>query len=114
MVSFVFSAIAVIVSAAIVVGLSTIESPEAAMTTSGGTRVVEIAGAVFGSPLVGGFLFVSLVFGEWRAFHQAGILLLIPLISVVVDGFLIFLIWEFFHRRKSGELKSESILHLDR
>jgi hypothetical protein len=106
--------VAVVVSAVIVLGLSTIESPETAVTTSGGSRVVEIATGVFGLPLATGFLCVALAFGEWRAFHQGRILLLVPLISVAIDWSLIFLIREFFHRRTSRELKSESTLHLDR
>ena len=112
--SLVYSGMLIIVSALVVLGLSTIESPDKAATTSGGVRVTEIAAGVFGLPLATGFALVSLIFGQWKAFHQGEILLLIPLISVVIDTLLIFLVWEFFHRRWSQELKSDSTLHINR
>jgi len=54
-------------------------------------------------PLVPGWVIVSLTFGHWHAVQEAQVAL-IPLISLVVDGLVIFLVWEFIHlstRRKS-------------
>jgi hypothetical protein len=108
--SAVYAVITVFVSTIIVVVLSSLESPASARQGTGG---IEIAGYVFGFPLATGWLFVSLVFGEWRAVHQ-GQIALIPFVSVVFDALLIFLVWEFFHRKMSQELASDGVLHIDR
>jgi hypothetical protein len=105
-VSIVSAAVAVVLSAFSVLALSLGKGPPG--------RGIEILTDILGIPNVAGWLFISVVFGTWRAFHQAAILLWIPLVSFVTDTLVIFLIWEFLHRKKSRNLDSDGVLHINR
>lgn len=76
-----------------------------------GNRLLETASDVLGFPLATGWLFVETVFGEWRAVHQ-GQIALVPFLSIVIDALMIFLVWEFIHRKRSGDLASTDVLHI--
>jgi hypothetical protein len=74
---------------------------------------IDVAGYIFGFPLATGWLIVSTVFGGWSAVHQ-GRIALVPVFSIAVDAVLIFLVWEFWHRKTSKELNSDGTLGLNR
>jgi hypothetical protein len=105
-----YALLAVFVSTIAVIGLSSLQNPT---VQPNGTTAIDISTDVLGLPLATGWLFVSAVFGEWRAVHQ-GQIALVPFVSVAIDSLLIFLVWEFLHRKKSRGLGSDSILHLGR
>jgi hypothetical protein len=85
-----------------------------------GTSITEIviASYALGIPLISGWLPIRGMFekvGRCSSLDQIlGPAPLIPLISVVIDTGLIFGVWEWFHRRTSGGLDSDNILHIDR
>jgi hypothetical protein len=111
LISGVYAAIAVFVSTAIALSLSTLENP--ATVPRHGVSGIELAGDVVGFPLITGWIFVSLVFGEWRAVH-GGQIVLVPFISAAIDWMVIFLVWEFVHRKKSRDLTADEVLHINR
>ena len=76
-----------------------------------GSEVSEIVADVVALPLATGGLVVTLVFGEWRSVH-GGQIALVPFFSVVIDALLIFVIWDFLHRKKARELVS--VPHINR
>ncbi|SRR5712691_2169344 len=108
--SCVYSAVAVVVSTIIVIVLASLEGPAGAQQR--GSSGIDIATYVFGSPLATGWFIVVMVFGDWRAVHQ-GQIALVPFFSVVVDTIMIFLVWEFWHRKTSKELNSTGTLGLN-
>jgi uncharacterized membrane protein YeaQ/YmgE (transglycosylase-associated protein family) len=100
--SVVYAIAMVFASTVIVVMLSGSHSPDRGL----GLQASEIVTDVLAVPLATGALVVKLVFGEWRSVH-GGQIALVPFISVVIDAFLIFVIWEFLHRKKARELVSD-------
>lgn len=105
--SCVYSALAIVVSTVIVVILASLEG-----ATEQRSARIEIALYIFGSPLATGWFIVTKVFGGWRSVHQ-GQIALVPVFSVVVDAVMIFLAWEFWHRKTSKELDSTGTLGLN-
>src|SRR5882724_4731734 len=101
--AFVYATTAVVVSTIIVWILSLSENPG---TEGRGLRGVDVATDVLGLPLAPGWLIVNGIFGEWRAVHGGQIVLVWPL-SLAIDSILIFLVWEFLHRKASRELASK-------
>ncbi len=90
------------------------------LVSIGGTRTasgsamsgLDISAYIFGLPLVAGWLIVRGIFGEWSVIHGAQIFWVWPL-SVAIDSLVIFLVWEFLHRKASHDLASNSTLGLD-
>jgi len=101
---------AVVLSTVVVIFLSSLQGPSE--TQGQGTSSIDIAEYVFGFPLVTGWLIVTTLFGEWRSVH-GGQIALVPVFSVVIDAVMIFLVWEFWHRKTSKELNATSSLGLD-
>ncbi len=108
--SCLYSAVTVVVSTIIVIAIASLEGP--AGSQQSGISGIDIATYVFGSPLATGWFIVVTVFGCWRAVHQ-GQIALVPLFSVAVDAIIIFLLWEFWHRKTSKELNSTGTLGLN-
>jgi hypothetical protein len=102
-----YAAAAVVLSTIIVIILASVEG--AMEQRSSG---IDIAEYMFGFPLASGWFIVTTVFGEWRSVH-GGQIALVPVFSVVVDAAIIFLVWEFWHRKTSKELKSTGTLGLN-
>ena len=86
--SLLLSVVVVLVSCVIVLSL------DAQQPRSGHVPLFEY---ILGLPLAPGWLVVSLFFGDWRAVHQ-GQIALVPFISVAVDAFVIFLVWELIRK----------------
>jgi len=103
--------LAVFVSTIAVLALSSLQNPTDSQQSRGAG--IDLLMDVLGFPLVPWWLFVSVVFGEWRAVHQ-GQIALVPFISVATDSLLIFMVWEFFHRKMTRGLDSDNILHINR
>jgi hypothetical protein len=101
---------AVVLSTVVAIFLSSLEGRAGAQGQ--GTSGIEIAGYVFCFPLATGWFIVTTVFGEWRAVH-GGQIALVPVFSVVVDAVIIFLVWEFWHRKSSKELDATDSLGLN-
>jgi hypothetical protein len=108
--SFVYATIGVVTSTIIVGILSSMENPGAGRIGMSGAAV---ATYILGLPLAPGWLIVKEIFGEWRAVHGGQIVLVWPL-SLAIDSILIFLVWEFLHRKASRELVSKDTLGIDR
>jgi hypothetical protein len=108
--SFLYAVIAVVASTIIVGILSSMESPG---TERRGLSSAEVATYIFGLPLAPGWLIVKEIFGEWRMVHGGQVVLVWPL-SLANDSIVIFLVWEFLHRKASRELTSKGTLGLDR
>jgi len=106
--SFVYAIIAVAASTIIAWMLSSMAKPGAERD---GLSGADIATYILGFPLAPVWLIVKGIFGEWGAVHGGQILLVWPL-SLAIDSILIFLIWEFLHRKASGELASKGTLDL--
>jgi len=83
-----------------------------------GLSVTDLASYILAIPLVPGWLLIRGMFdkvGSCSSLDQIlGPILLVPVISVLIDTGLIFIIWEFFHRKMSRGLGSDNILHIDR
>jgi hypothetical protein len=77
------------------------------------SRAAEAISYVVAVPLLPGLGIVSVFWGSWQAFHQARILLLIPLFSFVADALVTFGVWEFARRVRSRDLSSDSTLHIN-
>jgi len=104
------SAAAVVLSTVVAIFLSSLEGR--AVAQGQGTSGIDIAEYVFCFPLATGWLIVTTLFGEWRSVH-GGQIALVPVFSVVVDAVIIFLVWEFWHRKSSKELDATHSLHLN-
>jgi hypothetical protein len=109
--SAVYAVVAVFISTVIVVVLASLEGPVSAQRRA--VSGIEIAQYVLGFPLATGWGFAVLAFGGWRAVH-GGEIALVPLFSIFIDSVLIFLVWEFIHRKLAQELTSDGLLHIDR
>jgi hypothetical protein len=105
-----YATVAVVVSTVVVIFLSSLEG--GAGTQRQGASGVDIAEYVFGFPLATGWFIVAAVFGEWRSVH-GGQIALVPVFSVLIDAAIIFLVWEFWHRKTSKELNSTGTLGLN-
>ena len=108
--SFLYAIIAVVASTVILGILSSMENPGAERP---GWKGADVATYIFGLPLAPGWLIVKEIYGEWRMVHGGQIVLIWPL-SLAIDSILIFLVWEFLHRKASRELASKGTLGLDR
>jgi len=108
--SFIYAILAVVASTIIVGILSSMVRPGAERPGLGGA---DIATYMLGFPLAPGWLIVKGIFGEWGMVHGGQIFLTWPL-SLVIDSILIFLVWEFLHRKVSSELASKDTLALGR
>jgi uncharacterized SAM-binding protein YcdF (DUF218 family) len=106
--SFICAIIAVIASTIIVGTLSSMVKPGAERN---GLSGADIAAYILGFPLAPGWLIVKGIFGEWGMVHGGQIVLIWPL-SLAIDSILIFLVWEFLHRKASSELTSKGTLGL--
>jgi hypothetical protein len=112
--SCMYAAIAVIASAVTVFALSSLENP--AKPSTSGTRAIDLATYVLGLPLGPGALLSFGIFGALRSCAKSTQILaifLIPFISFPVDAGLIFVVWDFFHRKASRRLDSDGILHVN-
>jgi hypothetical protein len=105
-----YATLAVALSTSIVIFLAS--RPDPVDARGQGWSGTDIVTWVFGFPLVTGWFVVVTVFGEWRSVHQ-GQIALVPLLSIVIDTILVFLVWEFWHRKTSKELKSSGTLGLN-
>jgi len=106
-ISCMFATAAVVLSTIVVIVLASLEG--AMEQRSSG---IDIATDVLGFPLATGWFIVATVFGEWRSIH-GGQIALVPVFSIVADAVIIFLAWEFRHRKTSKELKSTGTLRLN-
>jgi hypothetical protein len=71
---------------------------------SSGMNASETTFEVVAAPLAPGWMLVSLTFGKLHAVHE-GQIALIPFLSVVLDGFFVFMGWSLFiviRRRKKS------------
>ena len=101
---------AVVLSTVVAIFLSSLEGR--AIAEGQGTSGIGIAGYVFCFPLATGWFIVVNVFGEWRSVH-GGQIALVPVFSAVVDSVIVFLVWEFWHRKSSKELDATDSLGLN-
>ena len=111
--SFIYAALAVIVSTALLLIVAFLGS---ASLGNAGTSTIDIVSYVFGFPLLSGWLVSLTMFGMPGSCATSTQILgvfLIPFISVPIDAGLIFLVWEFFHRKRSRGLDADRILHIN-
>jgi hypothetical protein len=76
---------------------------------------IDIAAYVLGFPLLAGWAVSTGIFGSLGSCATPSQLMgvfLTPVISIPIDTCLVFAVWEFFHRRSSRELGSDSVLHI--
>jgi hypothetical protein len=78
------------------------------------SKAADAVSYVVAVPLLPGMGIVSVFWGSWQAFHQARILLLVPLFSFIADALLLLGIWEFIHGVRSRDLASDNTLHINR
>ncbi len=109
----IYTLIAVTASSAAVVVLALLGSQ--ATTQNHGLSIADRASYVLAIPLAPGWFLIRSMFdkvGSCSSLHEIlGPILLVPFISVAIDTSLIFIIWEFFHRKASRGLGSGNISH---
>ena len=76
------------------------------------SKTENLASYIFGVPLLPGWAFVLMFFGEWRSIHQ-GQIALVPLISLFVDWGLIFFTWQLLLRTKHRNSVEITISKID-
>jgi hypothetical protein len=76
------------------------------------SKAMDAASYVIDIPLLPGVGFASVFWGSWQAFHQ-GQIALVPLVSTIVNSLIIFVIWEFVHRRGSPRVDLRTTLNLN-
>jgi disulfide bond formation protein DsbB len=112
--SFGYAIVAVIISAAAVFALSLGGSKAA--TEYSHTTVLDLISYALGLPLILGGLVSFGIFGAPGSCATDGQILgvaLIPVFSIFIDAVLVFAAWEFFHRKRSQELISDDVLHIN-
>jgi len=108
--SFIYATIAVAASTVIVLILSSSNQP--GVLSIGLVRAYYVAA----SPLAPGAVISFGIFGTMGPCASVGQvigLFLIPIFSIAIDAGLIFAIWECLHRKRSRELASDHILHIN-
>jgi hypothetical protein len=105
--SCVYATVAVIASTVAVLVLVSLENPGRSSSR------IDFAADILGFPLLPGWLVITGIFGNWGAVH-GGQILLVPFVSLGIDTGLIFVVWEFFHRKASRGLDSDNTLHINR
>jgi hypothetical protein len=80
-----------------------------------GASAIDLASYVLGFPLLLGWAVSTGIFGPLGSCATPTQILgvfLAPVISIPIDACLIFALWEFFHRKASRGLESDSVLHI--
>jgi hypothetical protein len=111
--SWAYAIAAVVVSTVSSFFLILLESNAKGQTSA--TWVVDAASYVLGFPLLLGWIVSSGIFGPLGSCATPAQILeifLTPVISIPIDACLIFAVWEFFHRKASRGLGSDSVLHI--
>jgi hypothetical protein len=111
--SCVYAIAAVAVSTVSVFFLVLLESNAKGQSSAIGA--VDVASCVLGFPLLLGWIVSAGIFGPLGSCATPTQILgvfLTPVISIPIDACLTFAVWEFFHRKTSRGLGSDSVLHI--
>jgi len=111
--SCLYALVVVVVSTVAVFLLFVLGSKTSGQESAIGT--VDVASYILGFPLFLGWIVSTGIFGPLGSCATATQILgvfLTPVISIPIDACLIFVVWEFFHRKVSRGLESDTVLHI--
>ena len=111
--SCLYALVVVVVSTVAVFLLFVLGSKTSGQESAIGT--VDVASYILGFPLFLGWIVSTGIFGPLGSCATPTQILgifLTPVISIPIDACLIFVVWEFFHRKVSRGLESDTVLHI--